>query len=427
MFTKPIFNTTFTGEIADRLFSNINCSSGLDRSFLATMRVLLRKRLPSDESACLVCKALRYSANDISAMTTVDCMSMFIPGETQYAIKNEHNIIIVNTTNQDTGAKMLEIVRANVGVGKRHTSNYSLQGDLRIFYARKLNALFYHSETDKNTVIFVDKLEHKQFHALQMMLPKYLPSLFKTNPLSESETALLKSLGNKSAVEYESLLEAFAADLDIRAEIIRTKLAGFETAFERIRRDELKTEIEKHQIAYQGYLYSLRDVTEEIQNCQYTLAGLESAIVEHEGDSELMEYFMCNKRLSIIKVTGTGIDFVSHGYADIYDQEAFDKYVRNKNGFMYSGLNPAVTKPQMEKLYRAIFGDGRFKLRLCAGFSADMKTGLHAKQHYAFPPESATFLPNPHIQHYGCIGNYAGRFQEYMQKKDGSSPNRVGN
>ena len=37
---------------------------------------------------------------------------------------------------------------------------------------------------------------------------------------------------------------------------------------------------------------------------------------------------------------------------------------------------------------------------------------------YIFPPESLTYLPNPHIQHHGCIGANAMRFQEYMQKKD---------
>jgi hypothetical protein len=86
---------------------------------------------------------------------------------------------------------------------------------------------------------------------------------------------------------------------------------------------------------------------------------------------------------------------------------------------MYSKLNPDITKQQMELLYRAIFGSsGKYKLRLCAAYSADMKTGLKAKQHYNFPPESNSYFANTHIQFYGCIGNYAGRFQEYMRKCD---------
>jgi hypothetical protein len=346
-------------------------------------------------------------------------MNSFIPEAIKYpSTTTGHRIFIVHTVASDAGEKMLEIIKANAGTGKRHMSGYALQEDLRVFYARKLNALFYHCEADRSTVIFTDKLELKHFHTLQMMIPKYLPSLFKDNPLSEMETALLKSLGNKTATDYERLIEEFAKDIDIRAEIIRTKLAGFETSFERIRLDEVKSEISKDEYEYENHLSIMRSLSTRIQERKYMLAGLECAITEHAGDSDLMEYFMCNKNLSIINVSGTTIEFVAHGYADVYDQEAFDKYVQNHNGYLYSRLNSAITKAQMERLYKAIFAEGLYKLRICAAYTADMKTGLKAAKMYMFPPESSSYLPNPHIQNHGCIGSYAMRFQEYMRKRD---------
>ena len=420
MFTKPIYSTPLTGETPDRLFSNITASGALDQTFLTTMRILLHKRLPENERVHLICKSLYYSVNEIESVTEKQAMSWFIPGETQLkdSASKTHRIIIVYTLNQDTGTKMLEMVRAKFISEKRNSSGFSLQEDLRVFYARKCNALFYHNAVENMTVIFTDKLDYKQFHSLQMMLPKYLPSLFNENPLTELETDLLKSLGNKSAVEYEKLLHEFAKDLDIRAEIIRTKLTGFETAFERIRISELQNEIKAHEQNYENYLANLRDLSAKIQEKKYTLTGLECAISEHGGDSELMEYFQCNKDLSIMRVDGTLIEFVVHGYADVYDVEAFEQFVKNHGGFMYSNLNPAITKPQMEKLYRAIFSDCKYKLRLCAAYSADIRTKLNPKQYYNFPPESQTYFPNPHIQNLGCIGTYASKFQEYMRKRD---------
>jgi hypothetical protein len=47
-----------------------------------------------------------------------------------------------------------------------------------------------------------------------------------------------------------------------------------------------------------------------------------------------------------------------------------------------------------------------------------MQTRLKAIKNYAFPHESKTYFPNPHIQQFGCIGSYAGRFQEYLAKRD---------
>jgi hypothetical protein len=251
-----------------------------------------------------------------------------------------------------------------------------------------------------------------------MMIPKYLSKLFADTPLTEAEINLLKSTGNKSAEEYERLIEEFTKELDIRSEIIRTKLAGFETGFERMKADELRSEINIFQNEYTLHLSKAREVANKIQERIYTLTGLEFVIKKHTGDSELTEYFMCNKNLTITHVSGTKITFIVHGYVDIYDLDAFETYVENLNGFFYSDLSPAITPEQMKILYMAIFSECKYKLRVCAAYTADMRIGLHAFQDYVFPHESRTYFPNPHIQSFGCIGTYAGKFQEYMQKRD---------
>ena len=431
MFNKSIFGVTLASDAANRLFSNVTATGALDQSFIATLRALVRNRLPQDETLHLNCWELQIPVNDVTAATTSECMSWFVPDAVLRLGTFGHSITIIHMMQQDSGAKMLEIVKANAGQGRRYLDNYKRRDDLHVFYARKVKALFYTDDTERNTIIFVERMELKHFHALQMMIPKYLPLLFAapgrlgeqfaertTSPLTETDTALLKSCGNKSAVEYETLIEKFAKDLDIRAEIVRIKLAGFETVFERMRANELKDEINSYQDSYEYHLSQMRDLSHKLQECKYTLAGLECAIDQQAEDSELMEYFMCNKNLSIIKVMGTAIEFIAHGYADIYDADAFEQYVGNLNGYMYSDLHSAVSKPQMQKLYRAIFDECKYKLRICAAYTADMRTGLRGLSGYVFPPESRTYLHNPHIQVHGCIGSYGGRFQEYMQKRD---------
>jgi len=418
MFNKAIHSTTVTSVVADRLFSNITDSYAIDKTFLATLRALLRNRLPHNEKARVVCWAVNCSESEISNMTASQCMSLFIPPVLQQQAATAHNIFIVRASNTNVGEKMLDIVKANAGTGRRYMSNYMCRDDLRVFFARKVNALFYTDAGERNTVIFAANLELKHFHALQMMIPKYLPRLFSNSPLSEAEMALLKSLGNKFAVEYETLIEEFAKGLDIRSEIIRTKLSGFERDFERIKVNELKNEISTCQQEYDYHLSMLRETSQKMQERQYTLSGLVGSLKNQDGDSELMEYFMCNKLISIISVYGTTIEFVAHGYADIYDEEAFLKYVGNHNGFLYNELSADITKAQMEKLYRAIFSEGRYKLRVCAAYTVDMQRGINAQRHYALPSESNNYLPNPHIQHFACIGSYASRFIEYMGKQD---------
>ena len=416
MFNKKITDTIFTSEAAERLFSNTSAHYAPDATFLTTLRILLQHRLPQNHSVSITCKPLYLSLNELTGATTSQAFTWFLQDAPLHPRETAHHIHIVYTTSPEVGAKMLEIVNTHAGTGRYLMQDFTAQEDLHIFYARKVKARFLTHESRRSTIIFAERLKPKQFHALQMMMPKYLPELFANIPLNPNELKLLKSLGNKSATEYENIVARFANAIDMRAEVIRTKLAGFETIFERMRIDELKQEIAKHQRDYQRYMELARDTYQLTQERTYTLAGFENVVTQISQDSELMEYFMCNKNLTIIKVKGTAIELVVHGYGDVYDLEAFQQYAPNHRGYMYQGSQ--IPPEQMEKLYNAIFQEGIYKLRICAAFRVDIRDGIKALQQYPFPPESKTYFPNPHIQHFACIGNYAARFQEYIQNRD---------
>lgn len=407
MFTKEISSTTLTNDIADNLFDNITASSyGADQSFAATLRAVLHNRLPTEESLNLALVPIGYGTITPEVVAT-------------HIIRHDHghsySIFIVYPQDKNAGKQLLDIARSNIGVGKRYFDTYTMQEDLRVFYIKMLDGLFYSNGV--SAMIYLDFLDTRRWHALQMMVPKYLPRLFTDVPLSAEETALLKSLGHKTPAEYERLIEQFAQRLDMRGEIIRTRLAGFETAYERVRVQEVSQTIYTLQQEYQMNLDKLRRTSNSIQEQQILLAGLQCRIDNDGGDSELMEYFLCNKHLSIIRVLGTELEFVVHGYADVYDEDAFDTYADNLNSYLYRDI-AGVSKEEMQRLYRSIFGGSTYKLRVCAAYRADMKNSIKPIREYTFPPESRDYLPNPHIQHYGCIGGYASRFVEYMSRWD---------
>jgi len=290
-------------------------------------------------------------------------------------------------TGKGDETQLLEMARTYFGAGKRYFDTYALQEDLRVFYIKKLNGLFY--TNNSSTVIFVDSLDFRKFHALQMMIPKYWPALFADNPLTPEEAELLKSLGLRSSAEYERLIEEFTQQFDMRGEIIRTRLKGFETVFEQERAQQIQQEIETHQSEYQTILANLRNTSRIIQDKQIILAGLQCQI-EETRESELMAYFLCNKNLSVIKVQGTTLEFVVHGYADVFDEEAFETYCNNTDSYLYQ--NVSVSKEQLQQLYRAIFSEKVYKLRLCGAYRADMKNNLTPVENYTFPPESHTYV-----------------------------------
>jgi len=389
LFLKELYNITLANDIAGQLFDNITAANyRADKTFTATLRAVLHKRLPADESLHVA----------LVPTTPENIMSSI----KQHDYDHSYSIYIV--------------YGEQVPAAVRNLDGYTQREDLRIFYIRMLDGLFYTNY--RSAVIFLDSLDFRKFHALQMMIPKYLPALFADAPLTAEETALLKSLGGRGHAEYERLIEEFAQRLDMRSEMIRTRLKGFETVYERNRHQAVNQNLEKARVEYTMHMNNLRRVANDIQDLQVTLAGLESVIDNRgDGESEIMEYFLCNKNLSLVRVNGSELEFVVHGYVDIYDEDALETYLDNPNSYLYNQTDD-VSKETMERFYRAIFLDRRFRIRICAAYKANMRSSITPQTGYTFPPESWSYIPNPHIQRHGCIGGYAQRFMEYMHNRD---------
>ena len=416
MFVKTINQTNFASEVADRLFSNITETGSPDKSFISTLRALLHNRVPKDETVNLTCKAIQLSDSEAPAVNVIESLKRLqIPDMLQKSDEKKHTIFIIHS---DIGDKLLDLVESTIGAGTSYFSNYTRKDDLRVFYVRKAKSLIYTDDTGRNAIIFASALELKHFHALQMTIALYLPQLFANTPVSEKEMSLLRSTGNKSAAEYEALLEDFAQGIDMRSENIRGKLAGFETSAESTKRAEVQARLEALDIKYKSKQDELREISNEIQDAKILLAGLDSHLEQHPEDSDLINYFICNKNLTVIKTIGTALEFVVHGHVSFFDEAAFEKYGANHTGYMYKGLRNGITPTQMEMLYRSIFSDNRYKLRICAAYTVDVRVGITAMTGYSFPTECSTHLPNPHIQNQGCIGGFAERFQEYILRQD---------
>ena len=416
MFVKEINNITLVNEVADRLFDNITGASyAHDKTFTATLRAVLHDRLPENETVNIALipigfglNAIRYTSADVVLKEVSDRVE-------QNNLIHNYTISVIYPQEPHIGDQLLDYVRVNVGEGKKYFNTHAHQEDLRIFFIKKLTGLFYTNRF--GSIIFLDRLDIRRFHTLQMMIPKYLLSLFDDNPLSNDEVALLKSLGARSPFEYETLIEQFAQKLDMRTEMIKTRLKGFETVFERERVREITNLLESYRDDYQRCLDDLNRTASLIRDQEIILAGLES-IIDDNNQSELLDYFLCNKNLSIIRVNGTELEFVVHGYADSYDEDALDTYVNNPKSYLYNYSITNCTADAMKRFYHAIFSDRAYKLRICAAYRADMSSRIYAIKQYIYPPECQTYIPNPHIHTHGCIGSFSPRFTEYLKNRD---------
>lgn len=425
MFSKEISGLTLTNGIASTLFQNITGTKfRSDESFVATLRALLHSRVPKEESVTLQYSYTDYSAGQLSDSAPRDCVRAFIRDTS--ITYGENGILLIHSfegRSEEDNTACFRVL--DEGVPKA-VKGFKLLDDLSswIETSAKFRAKVYINEERRSTIVFTEKMNTKRWHMLESLVTRYFPWYFGPTPLNEEELELVKTLTKRYAPNYEAAIENFAKKFDFRSQIVRNKLTGFETQFDRQKLQDVRNNIanvDRHlrdlESSFSSYYQQLNDLRTQ-----------ETGLVEKievgggENSNELLDFFLATKSLQLVNVSGGKIDFVVTTTMDNFDPDAADSMVRNENSFFYrSGCtNPGFDMNRMRRLLKAIFVDEVLKIRLCAAYTLNFASGEYAgRKGYAFTRDiMVDHTPNQHIQGFRCLGQNERMIRDSMRKHD---------
>lgn len=433
MFNKTLSGLTLTKQVANGLFHNINGQDFRgDYSFLATLRALMYKRVPKEESIWLSVTSSRYGDREINGASPKDCIRAFLRNSD--ILSGNPGIIHVHTFEGnedgnnacfnllDNGA--LNTVLGNAFVALPDVNKFLEQNG-------KVRARVYISEERKSVLIFVDRLDIKRWHLIQSLIPRYMPWYVRENPLDEEEVALIRSLTKRYAPEYVEKIEQFAKRFDFRTQAVRNMLKGFENAFEKDKLATIRNQLANTRSSIEQLERQFRDLYTKIADLTTQELGLVAKIRDGgngDEDTEFVEYFLCNKSLNLVNVYGGEIEFIVQTTVSSYDPEvvesALDKFGRSffyrhyETGNKYA--NKEMTDERIKRLITALFLDEVLKLRVCAAYRLNFANGNYeGLKNYSFPAEILLdHTPNQHIQYYACLGNNRPAIRQAMLNRD---------
>ena len=429
MFTKQITSLTLTGMAANGLFQNI---TGLhfnnDVSFLATLRALMYKRVPSGESIILQHTSSTYSAGDVRGANPRDCIRAFL--RRQEIASGRNGVIHIHSFsgNEDGNAACFEKIDA--GAVDTFLTGFKPMPDMvKFLEQRKIRSRFFINEDACSVLIFIERLDMKKWHLLQSFIPRYFPKYFSNMPLDEKELKLIKSLTNRYAPEYEELIEEAAKQFDFRTAAVRNALRGLENRFEQQELETVRYSINDYNQKIESLNRKFSEYYQIIRDLTTKELGLIAKLREGDGeeDSEFLEYFLCNKSLNLVNVSGARIEFIVTTTISSFDPDVFDSYIHKKGSFFYRHYetgrdygNAEMTDERIKKLMLAIFQDEILKLRVCAAYRLDFANGDYCGlKNYNYPAEYLReHTPNQHIQHYACLGNNRQIVSDAMIRRD---------
>lgn len=421
MFKTNIASTPFTTDAANSYFQNITGNYfGGDCSFLSTLRALIAPRIKEDESVYLNFGSSRYDADTIRGVPAERAITAFCSG---YSM-NDNGQLIVHSFNADQNSNLacMQLVEDKFTLV---FPEYHRLDKVKAFYRKSFNVDCYINPDKKSVIVFVDNLDVKKMHYLQVSILAFMPwYLNQDDGLTEDELALMQSLRETSSANYERLIAKIAEGYDFRTARIRQLLGDFETRYERIECDAVRNEINSIDSEIQQLNDAIGTYLARRNEKCIRLLGLEQKIAEGCGDSEIMEYFLCNNRLVLSRVSNTDMYFSVKDYLEYFDRDMAERAINNRNSYIYrpdggNGHNAAASE-KMQKLMREIFvsENPRLRIRFCAAYRFALNGNVSAQtgdfSDYTFDG----YMPNTHIDRYHCMGNYSRTINELLKKRN---------
>ena len=374
MFADKIISTPFTTDEANSYF-NIHHSNSMDASFPSTLRALAAPRTKGESFVHSVRHIQAASLNDIWRVMS----------EVTYRLEVITCTSLVLERLKNAPALPLGYVRV-----KKVTD----------FFAKYFEVVCFTNADRKATFVMLNDRLLKAYHYLQTAIPVMLPWYFPPEEgLSELEMELIKSLKEKTPDKYMACLEKIAVQYDFRESFIRKQLDGIELEYEKRQIDALKIRIRDKKEVIEEYNLKIRECLISIRKDTATLMGLELGLSQKEGNSEILDYFICNKSVELIGVLESRLTFVVTGTLTYFDTDMLESLIRNPDSYLFHYANE-----NMPDLLRAIFIEEALKLRVCAGFYIDFAERAGGLNGYDFPDRFSSYLPNPHVNDYECLG-----------------------
>lgn len=408
MFKSIIANTPLTTEAANEYFEGKiggNMYQG-DVSFLSTLRALLGSReMDEEESVFLFFGSSSYDEYALRNAGIDMAINAIVPARARDSgilyIHSFHN------ESQTANRAWMEMVQSSF---EEKLSGWHRVEKVTTFFRKAFFVLCYINPRLKSTIVFTEKMTAREMHYLQCGIFPFMPWYFdQETGVSEIEMELMKSLREKTSDKYEECIAKIAERYDFRTAHVRQLLRGFESRYERIQLDRAECDMETVISNIDSYNQAIAGLLKKKRDYENMILGLEAKIAQTGENSEIMEYFLCNKRLALESVTDSTMKFVVCGYASYFDEEMARRVIDNPGSYVYRpntrNCNNIIPAEDMKMLMEAIFIDGTLKLRFCAAYELQLEGRAKGLSSYSYSADYREYMPNPHIDRYACLGN----------------------
>lgn len=303
-------------------------------------------------------------------------------------------------------------------------TKWEYQPAINQFFGSKFPVFCFINSEKAVSVVYVVGLTTQKWHWLQCALPAIIPWFFRNESgklvIDGIDKEITNALTNSDRSVYLDILQRIADEKDFENLYRSSKLRDFEVALHSQEIENLKERIRDIEATIDNYFDAISNSLVDKRDKMIKLTGLQATLAKNENTGELADFFDANSKvLSLVRVEDSMLTFRVRAAFDIYDSSAVETMLENEYSVLHT-TRCGISNEDLCRFVKAVFVDETLRLRTCATYYIDIRRmradGLGQQTYDGYDFE--TYLPNPHIQHYTCTGNY--REQAVMAMRNGN-------
>ena len=289
-----------------------------------------------------------------------------------------------------------------------------------------LNCFAVYNKEKNFAGIFINSNEIRFYHILISFISLLFPALFEKVPMKRPE-------------DYNIVIALSKTNKDLFIQRIQEAMKPYIMEFRRIMLANLLKGM--HEVKIANAFRDVNQARSHVQSAKDTLAealkSLKDYIMIYEGmkatesydqpEEELVEYIATNKSIHNLVIRNNKMYFNVATLLNNYNEDAWNSFQRQ--GYIYDGdyrtelLDVFKTKENRKILLNNIFSEcPEFAVKIAGNYSLDIQgCEIRTDRNYDYctsDPMYKSYLPNPHLKLFGCLGGYEGRVMEALEKRN---------
>ena len=287
----------------------------------------------------------------------------------------------------------------------------------------------YHKEKNAAAII-INSRDMKYYHLSISFLSLLYPNIFKDKPMTEEEYDVVKACSktDKDAfiLNIQKLVQPYA--LEFRKMMLNSLMKAMHEG----KISYALEEVNRQRRYINDIQSNLEDAVRTLKQMSVTYEGLKATEKFDDAEEEFVEYLSTKKEIKALRIQGDILYFAVATLLNNYNADAWETFA--KRGYIYDGnyihnhnkielLDVFKDIENRKILLNNIFCESpEFTVKIASNYQIDLNgCSINCNRNYdykAADPIFKSYMANPHIKLFACLGGYGGRIPKELRNRN---------